>query len=360
MIELAFVKKKALTHGRGGIILRVHVPGEVGMDQISYQKLLATRIGDLKLDVEESFSSPLRRLRKELKDRRILLWPDFYFGNEWGCVNKTISISIPFYLATPELRDLEGECPTTEELIKILRHETGHAVNYAYKLWQRKEWRETFGDFNKKYRDGYLYRVNPWSKSYVRHLHYLGDPHYAQKHPDEDWAETFAIWLDPRSRWEVKYRNWPKALEKVTCVDRLMREIAGEEPLNRRCKREGIYTTIEETVSEWWGLDGEVLDQELQEYLKDMNELFVRSSKSRRNLLPAWKLIRKYARLMAEQVSLWISGSNKHTIRKNLRQWEAICRSEALGYPPEEEEKKVIELTTLLTYYVVYSVRHLS
>lgn len=330
------------------------------MDEIQYQKFLMTRICDLELNVEESLGLCLRRLRGELKTHRIVLWPDFYFGNEWGCVNKTISISIPFYFATPELRELEGDIPKDEEVIKTLRHETGHAINYAYKLWQRRDWEETFGNFNKKYREGYLYRVNPWSKSYVRHLHYLGDPHYAQKHPDEDWAETFAIWLDPRSRWEEKYQTWPNALEKLHYVDRVMKEIAGRDPLNLKIKREGEYTTIEDTVSEWYGLDGEILDQELQEYLKDMNELFIKPRDGRRKLLPAWKLIRRYSRILSEQVSLWISGSNQHSIRKSLRRWEAICRSEALGYLPEEEERKLIELTTLLTYHVVDSVHHIK
>jgi hypothetical protein len=275
-------------------------------------------------------------------------------------VNKKISISIPFYLATPDLRELEGDTPTNEGILKILRHETGHAINYAYKLWQTEEWKEAFGDFNKAYRDGYLYRVNPWSKSYVRHLHYLGDPHYAQKHPDEDWAETFAIWLDPRSHWEKKYRNWPNALEKLSCVDRLMDEIGGEDPQNGKRKRDGEFLEVEETVSEWWGLDGEMLDEELQEYLNDMNELFVKPSNGWRRLLPAWRLIRKYARPLTERVSLWISGSNSHTVRKCLRRWEAICRNESLGYLPEEEERKLIELTTLLTYHVVDGVHHLN
>ena len=329
------------------------------MDEISYQKFLMTRICDLELDANESMTHVFKRLKKELKGHHIPLWPDFYFGNEWGCMNKKISISIPFYLATPELKELEGDTPTDEELMKILRHETGHAINYAYKLWQKKDWKETFGDFNKKYRDGYLYKVNPWSKSYVRHLHYLGDPHYAQKHPDEDWAETFAIWLDPRSHWKNKYRNWPNALEKLACVDRLMEEVAVNEPLNLKKKRGGEYTAIEESVSEWWGLDGEMLDQELQEYLNDMNELFIKPKNGRRGLLPAWKLIRKHARLLTEQVSLWISGSNQHTIRKSLHRWEAICRNESLGYLPEEEERKLIELTTLLTYHVVDGVHHL-
>ncbi len=329
------------------------------MDEISYQKFLTTKISELDLDVNQSLANYFKRLKKELKKHRILFWPDFYFGNEWGCVNKKISISIPFYLATPELEELEGDVPKGEELMKTLRHETGHAVNYAYKLWQRKDWRETFGDFNKKYRDGYLYRVNPWSKSYVRHLHYLGDPHYAQKHPDEDWAETFAIWLDPRSHWERRYRNWPNALEKLVYVERIMEGIAGEEPINLKKKREGEYTTIVETVSEWYGLDGEILDQELQEHLNDMNELFIKPTNGRRKLLPAWKLIRKYARVLTERVSLWISGSNQHTARRMLRRWEAICQNESLGYLPEDEQRKLIELTTLLTYHVVDGVHHL-
>src|SRR4030043_448241 len=278
------------------------------MDEISYQKFLTMKICDLELDIDENMAQIFNRLKKELREHRILLWPDFYFGNEWGCVNKKISISIPFYLATSEFKTFEGDVPTNEEIMKTLRHETGHAVNYAYKLWQQEDWKETFGDFNKKYRDGYLSRVNPWSKSYVRHLHYMGDPHYAQKHPDEDWAETFAIWLDPRSHWDIKYRNWPNALEKLSIVDRLMEEIAGQEPLSKKRKNDGAYSLIEETVSEWWGLDGELLDQELQEYLNDMNELFIKPTNGRRRLLPAWRLIRKYARVFTEQDSQGIVG----------------------------------------------------
>ena len=323
------------------------------MDEINYQKFLATRICDLELDADESLAPFFSRLKKELKEHRILLWPDFYFGNEWGCVNKRIAISIPFHLATPELRALEGDLPSREGLMKILRHETGHAVNYAYRLWQKEGWRKIFGDFGKRYPKSYLSRVNPWSKSFVRHLHHVSDPHYAQKHPDEDWAETFATWLDPRSHWKEKYRNWPHALEKLSYVDSLMQEIAGQEPGNKTKRHHGEYTDVEETVSEWWGLDGEILDQELQEYLKDMNDIFLKPSVGRKRLLPAWKLIRKYARVLTDEVGLWISKSNKHTVRKSLRQWEAICRSESLGYFPDDEERVLVELSILLTYYMM-------
>jgi hypothetical protein len=327
------------------------------MDEIEYQKLLVTRICDLDLNLQESMGPYFQRLKNELRSKRILLWPDFYFGNEWGCVNKKISISIPFYFGRPELKVLEGDETTIEQMMKILRHETGHAVNYAYRLWREKEWREAFGDFNKAYPKDY--KVNPWSRSFVRHLHYLGDPHYAQKHPDEDWAETFAIWLDPRSHWVTKYRRWPHALEKLSCVDQLMGQIAGREPPDRKRKQHGTYGTVEETISEWWGLDGEMLDQELQEYLHDMNELFGMPMNGKKKLIPAAKLIRKSARLLTDHVSLWICGSNKHTVRKCLRRWEAICENESLGYLPEEEERKLVELTALLTYYVVDWVHHI-
>jgi hypothetical protein len=330
------------------------------MDEISYQKLLATRICDLDLDIEQSLAVPFQELKKELKDHHLLLWPDFYFGNEWGCVNKKTSISIPFYIGTTELKALQGDSTTDEQMVKILRHETGHAVNYAFRLWKREGWKEAFGDFDKKYRDVYLPKVNPWSRSYVKHLHYLGDPHYAQKHPDEDFAETFAICTDPKSRWVVKYRNWPQALQKLNYVDHLLEELADTPPSFAVTKREGEYTRIEETVSEWWGVNGEILDEELQEYLRDMSELFVRPEQTRKRTLPAWKLVQKYARPLTEHASLWISGSNKHTVRKCLRQWEAICRNESLGYLPEDEEGKLMELTILLTYHVMDGVHNIS
>jgi hypothetical protein len=90
-----------------------------------------------------------------------------------------------------------------------------------------------------------------------------------------------------------------------------------------------------------------------------MNELFIKPTNGRRRLLPAWRLIRKYARVLTERVSQWIFGSNQHTVRKSLRRWEAICRNESLGYHLEDEERKLIELTTLLTYHVVDGVHHL-
>src|SRR5262249_61839757 len=118
-----------------------------------------------------------------------------------------------------EMNDLEDK----REIMMYLRHEAGHAFNYAYKLYRTPEWKTLFGPFRRRYRDNY--RPVPFSRNYVRHL----AGWYAQKHPDEDFAETFAVWLTPRSGWRRRYRNWP-ALRKLEYVDELMDGIRGVEP----------------------------------------------------------------------------------------------------------------------------------
>ena len=88
-----------------------------------------------------------------------------------------------------------------------LRHEAGHAFNYAYALYRTPEWRDLFGPFRRPYRDDY--RPVPFSRRFVRHI----AGWYAQKHPDEDFAETFAVWLTPRSQWRKRYQRLGRAGE---------------------------------------------------------------------------------------------------------------------------------------------------
>jgi hypothetical protein len=119
---------------------------------------------------------------------------------------------------------LEVEGGTAEWCMRILRHETGHALENAYYLRRRRKRQALFGKSSKHYPD--YYTPKPYSKSFVRHL----DLWYAQSHPDEDFAETFAVWLDPRSQWSKRYVDWP-AMKKLDYIDHLMREIAGKDPL---------------------------------------------------------------------------------------------------------------------------------
>ena len=190
--------------------------------------LLDRRISDLGLSIE---GSPVERLVEqlyaELDARGLGFHPPVYLSDEWGCPEATPLIGVPFYLADQQLARVEAEAAAgledEAEAMRYMRHEAGHAFNYAYRLYDREDWRRIFGPYSRPYRD--RYHVDPFSREYVRHV--LG--WYAQKHPDEDFAETFAVWLTPGLDWRAQYEGWP-ALRKLEYVDALMREMATSAP----------------------------------------------------------------------------------------------------------------------------------
>ena len=185
------------------------------------QEILSRPIRQLGLKLE---GSPLERfvlqLYKELDAKGLHRFrPRCYLTDEWGCPNMEPVIGIPFYLADPKLQRLESEMNDIEDARQVMmymRHESGHAFNYAYVLYKTQEWRERFGPFRRAYRDNY--KPVPFSRQFVRHL----EGWYAQKHPDEDFAETFAVWLTPRSNWRDRYKGWG-AMKKLLYMDRIGR-----------------------------------------------------------------------------------------------------------------------------------------
>ena len=158
-------------------------------------------------------------------EARGLARPHYYLSDEWFTPDGVPGIAIPFYLAHPRLAKLElaqmleVEGGDYEGCLRILRHEAGHAIDNAYRLRRRPTRRRLFGNPNTEYPEYYM--PKPYSKSFVQHL----DHWYAQSHPDEDFAETFAVWLDPDSMWSTRYAGWP-AQRKLEYMDRLMRELA--------------------------------------------------------------------------------------------------------------------------------------
>jgi len=192
--------------------------------EVGLQKLLSTRICDLQLEPQDVLAECLAQVGAELRAKGITFTPQYYLGDDdFWTADRAISVNIPWYLANSVLWQMVNDHLfeyTRDEVLMYLRHETGHAVNYAFELWKRKDWTETFGDFRRSYRD--VYNANPWSHDYVRHLHRAGMYHYAQKHPDEDFAESFAVWLDPFSRWRRRYRDWQVAVTKLEYVDRII------------------------------------------------------------------------------------------------------------------------------------------
>jgi ribosomal protein L20A (L18A) len=218
--------------------------------RLSDDALLDMRFCDLGLRIEDSLlHRRILRLYEELERREIRLRPHCWLAEEWFSPDGVPGIAIPFYLAHPRLAKLEArqmfevEGRGEDWCMQLLRHEAGHALDSAFQLHRRKLWRRTFGRWSRKYPDHYT--PNPQSKNFVMHL----DWWYAQCHPAEDFAETFAVWLRPRAQWRRQYAGWP-ALRKLEAVDELMTSIAGKRPLRRSREHVESVSRIRKTLRE--------------------------------------------------------------------------------------------------------------
>lgn len=329
--------------------------------QLSYQQLLNTRISELPLRPEDTLRECLIALRRELKRNYISFFPAFYFGEEpWGCIDMTGSVEVPFYLANSTLRRIAEQyymSYSKREIMMLLRHETGHAINYAHRLWKRKDWQELFGNFRKRYPN--LYNFNPRSKDYVRYLHYIGNPHYAQKHPDDDFAETFAVWLDPFSKWKWNYRKWPIALEKLQFVERIFRKekVAVRRPLKVRYDESANHKTIRLTIAEYFSIEKEV-DPRVREYTQDMKEIFstIDPRRSRRSIR-ADLFIQNYSDYLESELVTWIAKASRRDVRKYLREVQTICALNNLSLLPDEATEKLVELVIVSTFHLFQRLR---
>jgi hypothetical protein len=230
------------------------VPGSPpSWEHLSDEELLQWRIADLKTSIPGSpVERRVQQLYDELAARGLVFRPPCYLTTEWLTPDRIPAVGIPFYLTHPRLIKLErtmmleaeGESETT--CMKLLRHETGHAINYAYRLYRKSRWRELFGKFTLPY-DPHSYTMRPYSKQFVVHL----KDSYAQAHPDEDFAETFAVWLTPGLDWRKKYTGW-NALKKLEYVDHLMRNIASHPPPVKEFKRLWAADRVRSTLGNYY------------------------------------------------------------------------------------------------------------
>lgn len=202
----------------------------VAWERLSDEQLLSLRFCDLELSVQGTeLQDAIERLYRELSLRGIRFRPHCWLAQEWFSPDGIPGIAIPFYLAHKRLIGLERRFMREVEggnrnwLMRILRHEAGHAIDSAYRLRRLKSWRAAFGPASLPYPD--TYRPRPGSRRFVQHL----GAWYAQAHPTEDFAETFAVWLKPHSSWRREYVGWP-AYAKLQYIDSLAQEIGGLKP----------------------------------------------------------------------------------------------------------------------------------
>ena len=217
---------------------------------LSDQELLDRPLSSLDLTLEGSPVEPhVRRLHAELERRGLRFRPYVWLSTDWFTPDGATGFAVPYYLAHPRLVALERrqmlqvEGGTQDECLKILRHETAHALDNAYRLRRKKRWRETFGSAGEPYRSSY--QPDPMSREHVLNLDYW----YSQSHPLEDWAETFAVWLQPGSRWRKRYAGWP-ALRKLEVVDELVRSVGAAPPAVRARFREDPVHRVDATLRE--------------------------------------------------------------------------------------------------------------
>ena len=308
-----------------------------------------TRICDLGLKLEGSdVEKFVQQLYRELEEKKITKFrPACYLTDEWGCPSGEPIIGIPFYLARRDLAEIEAQHNDLEDshdIMKYLRHEAGHAFNYAYRLHRTPQWKQIFGPYRRPYRENY--RPVLFSKDYVRYL----PGWYAQKHPDEDFAETFAVWLTPRSGWRRRYRGWG-AIAKLRYMDRIARELSDVEPLRKRGQPDITVAEMEMTVGEFYRHSTDEIPLLEVNLDADLAAMFS-APRKKKNVEPADGFVERHRKALADQVASW-TAMQRPLIRKLI---EAIQkRSAELGLVIDcrREAECLSELSVFITTLVM-------
>jgi hypothetical protein len=312
------------------------------------RQLLGRPIADLELRVHGSqVERWAEQLYAELAAKGLQFQPPVYLTDEWGCPSEVPIIGVPFFYADPRLERIERE--HTVELeeendpMRIMRHEAGHAFNYAYELYKRPEWRRIFGPYSRPYRD--RFHADPFSRSHVRHI--LG--WYAQKHPDEDFAETFAVWLTPGSDWRDRYRGWP-VLRKLEYMDELMREIATQpvelpETLPEYMPVEAMRGTLEEHYQTWT----ETLPIEDETHFDaDLRNIF--GPRNDDGDEDASDFIRRHRRELVGRIAYW-TGESGNAVRQFVD--HLADRAEAMNLRSRDGGRRLVDLTAFATAVIM-------
>ena len=327
--------------------------------QLPDEELLNLRLCDLGLGIRSTPIEPrIAQLYAELEERGLRLRPRCWLSAEWFSPHEAPGIAIPFYLAHPRLRRLEGalmkevEGGTRAWCMQLLRHEAGHAYETAYRLGRRKRWRQLFGRASTPYPK--FYNPRPVSRKFVLHL----DWWYAQSHPVEDFAETFAVWLRPGSQWRKRYQGWP-ALAKLEYVDEVMEELAGKLPQVRLRAEVEPLPQLRQTLREHYREKQEKYGREYPDfYDRDLARLFPPPG-DHRALPSASAFLRRISPELRRRVSWW-TGEYAYAINRVLK--DMIQRSRELDLrvsrPVSELKLEAAILLTMQTMNYLLSRNH--
>jgi len=327
--------------------------------RFSDENLLDLRLCDLGVSIRGSYLQPrIRQVHRELADRGLCFRPHFWLSSEWFCPDGVPGVALPFYLAHPRLMRLERrqmldvEGGTKTWCMKLLRHEVGHAVSNAYRLHLKRAWTKVFGKASIAYPD--YYQPKPYSKRFVLHLDYW----YAQSHPTEDFAETFAVWLTPNMPWRKRYAGWP-ALRKLEFVDSLMRDLADVEPPVKAKRRIEPLRTLRDTLRYYYDQKHARYGVRFPDfYDRDLRRLFTERADDPA-AEPAAKFLRKHSAHLRRLVAEW-TGAYQYTINEVLK--EMIDRCDELNLcvtrPHDDAKVQALVMLTVQTMNHLHSGYH--
>jgi hypothetical protein len=311
-------------------------------------RILKATIDQLGLRIEGTYLEKLvTRLYAELDAAGIRFKPKVYLADEWACPDGVPVIGIPFYLADEKLSRIEDEimdgieASSEETILAYLRHECGHAINYAYKLYEVPEWNEVFGAYSAPYLDDY--KPQPFSRNFVRHI----PGFYAQKHPDEDFSETFAVWLTPDSRWRDTYRSWG-AYQKLVYVDRLMREIGDQPPVVTGEDYDFAGDTLVHSLDEHYKRTKPALIELPPELDHELRAVFRSGPRHSAQAVPASELIAQHRRALVVSIADW-TGLYDVTVRSLIAHFAERSAQLELWVEERDRTNTLIRLVALAT-----------
>jgi hypothetical protein len=316
----------------------------------SDDEILELRFCDLGVRIEGILEERINMLYDELEERGLRFRPHFWLAEEWFSPDGVPGVAVPFYLAHRRLAQLERrqmfwvEGGAETHCLRILRHEAGHAIDTAYGLRRRRRWQRVFGRPSKPYPD--YYRPRTYSQRYVLHLGWW----YAQAHPTEDFAETFAVWLRSGSRWRSHYAGWP-ALRKLEYVDELMTEIADAVPLVRKRRHVEPITQLRKTLYEHYDEKRRHYRAEYPEvYDRDLRRVFVDPERAEARHSAAAFLGQVRGEL--RQVVARGTGEHPYTIDQVIDEMIVRCRELGLRLRSSKMRTKM-EVGILLSVQIV-------
>jgi hypothetical protein len=327
---------------------------ETDWASLSDEQLFERRISKLGLHLDGTPLEPLiKQLYDELSSKGLAFHPPCHIGDEWFVPIGIPAIFIPFFLVHNRLRGLERsmmlevEGETPEWFMKLMRHEAAHAYSYAYQLQRKKKWQKLFGRTSSEETPN-TYRPRPFSRSYVMHL----DDWYAQAHPDEDFAETFAIWLTPELDWRNRYAGW-RALRKLEYIDELMKSLAGKPPPFSPKYRAADYNCLNVKLKTYYARKRKLYEDTYPDFYDvDLTQLF--SAPVGDGAIKASSYLRRTRRRLLNSVCQW---TNEKKFRVNKLLTRLIERTDQLGLhvlndDPQQDFRVASYITTLVMNYL--------